>query len=96
MLQSVIILVFTALASSFFVVAQPIQDLSALSITYKTVGIHLPGMWCGAIGLVCRGPADHPKTGVFPFFPFVHGGAGRGGRSEVFESAMKTERRPNR
>jgi hypothetical protein len=28
-----------------FVVAEPIQDLSALSITDKTVGIRLPGLW---------------------------------------------------
>jgi hypothetical protein len=34
-----------------FVVAQPIQDLSAVSITDKTVGIRLPRLWCGA-GLV--------------------------------------------
>ena len=32
------------------VVAQPIQDMSAVSITHKTVGIRLPRLWCGAIG----------------------------------------------
>jgi hypothetical protein len=32
------------------VVARPIQDLSAVSITHKTVGIRLPRLWCGAIG----------------------------------------------
>jgi hypothetical protein len=31
-----------------FMVAQPIQDLSAVSITHKTVGIRLPRLWCGA------------------------------------------------
>ena len=35
-----------------FVVAQPVQDLSAVSITHKAVGIRLPRLWCGAIGLV--------------------------------------------
>ena len=34
------------------VVAQPIQDLSAVSITHKTVGIALPRLWCGAIGAI--------------------------------------------
>jgi len=37
------------------VVAQPIQDMSALSITHKTVGIGLPRLRCGAIGLVSSG-----------------------------------------
>src|SRR5262245_908632 len=32
------------------VVAKPIQDMSAVSITDKTVGIRLPRLWCGAIG----------------------------------------------
>src|SRR5262245_51509659 len=31
------------------VVAQPIQDMSAVSITHKTVGNRLPRLWCGAI-----------------------------------------------
>jgi hypothetical protein len=31
------------------VVAQPIQDMSAVSITHKTVGIGLPRLRCGAI-----------------------------------------------
>jgi hypothetical protein len=35
-----------------FVVAQPIQDLSAVSITHQTVGIRLPRLWCGAIGVM--------------------------------------------
>jgi len=32
------------------VVARPIQDMSEVSITDKTVGIRLPRLWCGAIG----------------------------------------------
>jgi hypothetical protein len=32
------------------VVARPIQDMSAVSITHKTVGIGLPRLRCGAIG----------------------------------------------
>jgi hypothetical protein len=32
------------------VVAQPIQDLSQVSIAHKTVVIDLPRLWCGAIG----------------------------------------------
>src|SRR5215475_1354849 len=32
------------------VVAQSIQHLSAVSITYKTVGNRLPCLWCGAVG----------------------------------------------
>jgi hypothetical protein len=43
------------------VVAQPIQNMSPVPITHKKVGIRLPRLWCGAIGLVCFGPADHPK-----------------------------------
>ena len=31
------------------VVAQPIQDMSAVSITYKTLGIGLPRLWCRPI-----------------------------------------------
>src|SRR5437016_1732410 len=33
-----------------FVMAQPIQVMSEVSITHKTVGIGLPRLWCGAIG----------------------------------------------
>ena len=74
-------------------VAQPIQDLSAVSITDKTVGIRLPHLWCGA-GLV---PAlrNHSKRVSSSFFPFVHGGSGWLRRSGVFESAKKTEQRLN-
>jgi hypothetical protein len=43
-----------------FVVAQPIQNMSAVSITHKTLGIRLPRLWCGA-GLVWPGPTDHPN-----------------------------------
>jgi hypothetical protein len=32
-----------------FVVPQPIQDMSAVSITHKTLGIRLPRLWCGTI-----------------------------------------------
>jgi hypothetical protein len=32
-----------------FVVAEPIQDLSAVSISHKTVGVRLPCLWCRAI-----------------------------------------------
>jgi hypothetical protein len=39
-------------AGVFFpVVAHPIQDMSEVSITHKTVGIRLPRLWCGAVGL---------------------------------------------
>jgi hypothetical protein len=41
-------------------VAQPIQDLSAVSITHKTVGVRLPRLRCGA-GLVWPGPTDQPN-----------------------------------
>jgi hypothetical protein len=71
-------------------VAQPIQDMSAVSITHKTVGVRLPRLWCGAIGLAVSA-CGSLKTGIFPF-PFVHGGGGWLRRSGVFESAMKTER----
>jgi hypothetical protein len=39
-----------------FVVAQPIQDMSAVSITHKTVGIRLPRLRCGAIGRRTKHP----------------------------------------
>ena len=32
------------------VVAHPIQNMSAVSITHKTVGNRLPCLWCGAVG----------------------------------------------
>jgi hypothetical protein len=54
------------------VVAQPIQDLSAVSITHKTVGIRLPRLWCGAVGLSLA-RLRITKTGSSSF-PFVHGG----------------------
>ena len=40
------------------VVAQPIQDMSAMSITHKTVGGGLPCLRCGAVGR----RAKHPLT----------------------------------
>jgi len=67
------------------VVAQSIQDMSAVSITDKTVGIRLPRLRRGA-GLVHRS-ADRPR-GVFFILPFVHDGAGVR-LSGVFESARK-------
>jgi len=36
--------------ATLVVVAQPIQDMSAVSITDKTVGIRLPRLRRGAIG----------------------------------------------
>src|SRR5262249_19040001 len=38
------------------VVAHPIQDMSAVSITHKTVRIRLPRLWCGAVGRRTRHP----------------------------------------
>src|SRR5262249_22058259 len=35
---------------------KPIQDLSAVSITDKTVGIRLPRLWCGAGGRRTKHP----------------------------------------
>jgi hypothetical protein len=49
MIQDVIILVFAALASASCG-GQPIQAMSEMSITDKTVGIGLPRLWCRAIG----------------------------------------------
>jgi hypothetical protein len=68
------------------VVAQQIQDMSAMSITHKTVGIGLPRLWCGTIALHCSVPADHQKRCLLrsPFCTWR-------GRIGVFESARKTE-----
>jgi hypothetical protein len=61
MFQNIIILVFTALTTSFFVVAEAIQDLSYVSITHKTVGVGLPRLWYGAVGWRTRHPIKfHP------------------------------------
>src|SRR5215831_7713765 len=38
------------------VVAQPIQDMSAMSITHKTVGIRLSRLWCGTVGMANKTP----------------------------------------
>jgi len=43
------------------VVAQQIQDMSAVSLTHKAVGVYLSRLRCGA-GLVWPGPTDHPNT----------------------------------
>jgi hypothetical protein len=76
MLENVIIVVFHRAGIFAFVVAQPIQDLSAVSITDKTVGIHLPRLWCGAVGLVCFGTANHPKRVSSSFSPLYMVGWG--------------------
>jgi hypothetical protein len=61
MLQNVIILMFTALASSFLWWRSRFKDMSALSITHKTVGIGLPRLQCGAGGWRTRHPIkSHP------------------------------------
>jgi hypothetical protein len=70
------------------VVARPIQDMSEVSITHKTMGIRLPRLRRGA-GLVCR-PVDHPKRVSSSFFPFVHGGVAAGGKRS-FRPQEKTE-----
>jgi hypothetical protein len=51
------------------VVAQPIQDMSAVSITPKTVGVRLPRLWCGAGGLVCPVVRITQKRVSSSFFP---------------------------
>ena len=48
MLQNVIILVFTAL-SSFLWWRSRFKIMSEMSITNKTMGVRLPGLWHGAI-----------------------------------------------
>jgi len=45
MLPNVIPLVFAGLGIFLFVMAQPIQNMSAVSITHKTLGIRLPRLW---------------------------------------------------
>jgi hypothetical protein len=40
------------------------------------VGIGLPRLRCGAIGLICPGAVDR-QTSVFFIPPFVHGGVAR-------------------
>jgi hypothetical protein len=73
-----------------FVVAQPIQDLSAVSITHKTVGIRLPRLRCGAIRWFV--PAlQIIQNSCLLDSPFVMVVVGGWGRSGVFESAKKTE-----
>jgi hypothetical protein len=59
--------VFTTLASSFTVVARPIQDMSAVSVTHKTVGNRLPRLWCGA--RLKSVTVDHLKRVSFRFLP---------------------------
>ena len=92
MLPNVILLVFATLASSFLWVAQPIQNMSAVSITHKTVGNRLSRLWCGAE--VVPGPAGHPNEGLLYSFLCTWWGGGEAERS--FRPQEKTERRPNR
>ena len=49
MIQSVIILVLTALPLSFLWWRSRFEPLSEVSITHKAVGIRLPGLWCRAV-----------------------------------------------
>src|SRR5262249_42233023 len=65
MLPNVILLVFAALAVFVPVVAHPIQDMSQVSITHKTVGNRLPCLWCGAIGRRTK----HPLTESICYSP---------------------------
>jgi hypothetical protein len=73
------------------VVARPIQDLSAVSITRKTVGIGLPRLWCGAIGLVSSALRISQNGCLLYSSPLYMRGLGWLRHSVVFESAMKTE-----
>jgi hypothetical protein len=50
MIQNVIILVLNRAGVRIPVVGQPIQAMSEMSITDKTVGIGLPRLWCRAKG----------------------------------------------
>src|SRR5215467_10686758 len=50
MLPNVILLVLAALVSSFLWWRTRFKDMSAVSITDKTVGNRLPCLWCGAVG----------------------------------------------
>ena len=75
-----------------FVVAQPMEDLSAVSITDKTVGIRLSRLRRGAE--VVPGPAGHPNDGLLCSFLCTWWGGGEAERS--FRPQEKTERRPNR
>jgi hypothetical protein len=71
------------------VVAQPIQDSSAVSITNQAVGVGLPRLRRGEIELSLFPSCRFGPTRVSSSFPFfLHGG--RGVRlSGVFESALK-------
>jgi hypothetical protein len=54
-----------------FVVAQQVQDLSAVSFAHKTVGIRLPRLRCGAGLVPALRISGSSKTGVFFILPFV-------------------------
>jgi hypothetical protein len=45
MIPNILLLIFCYGCFFVLVVAKPIQDLSAVSITHKTVGIRLPRLW---------------------------------------------------
>jgi hypothetical protein len=71
-------------------VAHPIQDLSAVSITHKAVGVRF-----ATSAVRSRVKCDwawRSPTQVFFILPFVLVGTGGCGIG-VFESAMKTKRR---
>jgi hypothetical protein len=76
------------------VVTQQVQDLSAVSITHKTMGIGLPRLRRGAAGLSLFRSCRIAQRGYSSLLPLYI--VGRDVRlSGVFESAKKTERRPN-
>src|SRR5262245_659203 len=75
------------------VVAQQIQDMSAVSLTHKAVGVYLSRLRCGA-GLVWPGLRITP-TGVIFFPSLVHNlymAVGRLWHRGIFESEQ-TDRR---
>ena len=76
------------------VVAQPMEDLSAVSITDKTVGIRLSRLRRGAE--VVPGPAGHPNDGLLYSFLCTWWGGGKAERSfpRSPKGEEKTERRP--
>ena len=60
-------------------VAHPIQDMSEVSITHKTMGIRLPRLWCGAVGSRTKRPLTESnlllpcsKNEKLPYPVFIH------------------------
>lgn len=90
--RNVIVLVFTALASSFLWWRSRFKICRRLSITHKTVGIGLSRLRLGAE--VIPGPAGHPHNGLLCSFLCTWWGGGGAERS--FRPQEKTERRPCR